>query len=177
MLLCSCTSAINEYSSRRCYVVVDNSTFLDASLASAMTANSPGVFCMVQQTITGGAQQFSFTTNTGLSSKKTFTAKEQRMTLIFGLNNGVIVGYGTIGGSFYAYDRECPNCFDPDALPVKSKPLTMTDKGHAKCSVCGRVYDMNNRGYIISGQVSADDLPLTRFRASTSGPYGMLVVQ
>jgi hypothetical protein len=176
--LMSCKNAINEYSHRPCYIVVNNAEHQDATLASAMNPVSPGVFCMIRKTMSGGATMFSFSTNTGLSSTQVFNAKEQRMTFVFGLNDGVIVGYGNADypATFYAYDRECPNCFDPDAVPVKSRPLTMDEKGHATCAVCHRVYDMNNRGYIISGETQ-NSLPLTRFPASTSGPFGVLVVQ
>ncbi len=175
LLLVSCSDIGYEYSSYPCYVVVDNSLFLDSSLASAMNNMSPGVFCLIQKTMSNGAEQFAFTTNAGLSSTQTFTAKEQQMNLVFGMNNGVIVGFGTLDypATFFAYDRECPNCFDPNAVPVRSKPLTMATDGHATCAVCGRVYDMNNRGYIIAGD-GGD--PLTRYPASTSGPYGLLII-
>ncbi len=178
MTLVSCKNAIDEYCHRPCYVVINNADHVDATLAAAMNNLSPGVFCLIRKTISGGASQFSFSTNTGLSSTQLFTAKEQRMSLIFGLNNGVIVGYGNADypATFYAYDYECPNCFDPDAVPVRSKPLTMDEKGHATCKLCGRVYDLNNRGYIIEGETQ-NSLPLNRFPASTSGPMGVLVVQ
>ncbi len=178
MTLTSCKNAIDEYCHRPCYVVINNADHVDATLAAAMNNLSPGVFCLIRKTISGGASQFSFSTNTGLSSTQLFTAKEQRMSLIFGLNNGVIVGYGNADypATFYAYDYECPNCFDPDAVPVRSKPLTMDEKGHAACKLCGRVYDLNNRGYIIEGETQ-NSLPLNRFPASTSGPMGLLVVQ
>lgn len=176
--LSSCTNMMDEYCHRPCYVVVNNAEHVDATLEAAMNSLSPGVFCLIRKTMSGGACQFSFSSNTGLSSSSLFTAKEQRMTLIFGLNNGVIVGYGNTDypATFYAYDYECPNCFDPDAVPVKSKPLTMDEKGHATCKVCGRVYDMNNRGYIIEGETK-NSKPLNRFPATTSGPQGVLVVQ
>ncbi len=175
-LFVSCSDATNEFSSYPCYVVVDNSVFLDATIASAMNPLTPGVFCIVQKTMSGGAEQFSFSSNMGLSSTQTFTAREQRLSLIFGMNNGVIVGYGNLDDPaiFYAYDRECPNCFDPEAIPVRSKPLSIESNGHASCAVCGRVYDMNNRGYVITGDAGN---PLTRFPASTTGPYGVLIVQ
>ncbi|MCD8281948.1 MAG: hypothetical protein LUC22_01695 [Prevotella sp.] len=176
LALCGCGNTLTEYSSVPCYVVVDNSLFLDATLASAMNSMSPGIFCMIQKTMSGTAEQFSFSATTGLSSTQVFTAKEQQMNLIFGMNNGIIVGFGNIDSpaTFYAYDRECPNCFDPNAVPVRSKPLSLSPNGQAACAVCGRIYDMNNRGYIISGD---DGDPLTRYPASTSGPYGVLVVQ
>ena len=176
--LLSCQNAMDEYCRRPCYVVVNNAEHVDETLAAAMNNLTPGVFCLIRKTMSGGASQFSFSTNTGLSSTSLFTAKEQRMSLIFGLNNGVIVGYGNADypATFYAYDYECPNCFAPDAVPVKSKPLTMDDKGHATCKVCSRVYDMNNRGYIIEGETE-NSLPLNRFPATTSGPQGVLIVQ
>ncbi len=174
--LSSCNDSQYEYSSYPCYIVVDNSIFLDATLASAMNSLSPGVFCMIQKTMSGGAEQFSFSTNAGLSSTQVFTAKEQRLNLVFGMNNGVIVGFGNLDypATFYAYDRECPNCFDSEAVPVRSKPLSMETNGHATCAVCERVYDMNNRGYVIEGEGGN---PLTRYPASTTGPYGVLTVQ
>lgn len=178
LALLSCGNALDEYSHLPCYVVVNNAEHVDATLASAMNPMTPGVFCMISKSMSGGASQFQFTTNNGLSSTQLFNAKEQRMSLIFGLNNGIIVGYGNSDNppSFYAYDRECPNCFSPDAIPVKSYPLSMDEKGHAACVLCHRVYDMNNRGHIISGETH-NSLPLTRFRAVTSGPFGVLVVR
>ncbi len=176
LTLCACGNSGYEYSSYPCYVVVDNSLFLDPTLATAMNTLSPGVFCMIQKTMSGSAEQFSFSSNQGLSSTQVFTAKEQQMNLTFGMNNGIIVGFGNIDypAIFYAYDRECPNCFDPEAIPVRSKPLSMESNGHATCAACGRVYDMNNRGYVIDGD-NGD--PLTRYPASTTGPFGVLVVQ
>ncbi len=172
----SCSDAQFEYTGRPCNTIVDKTVFQDPTIASAMNPMSPGTFCLVQKTIKGGAQQFAFSANTGLSSSRLFTAKEERMTLIFGLNNGVIVGYGNsdFPAIFYAYDRECPNCFNPDAVPVKSKPLKMDEKGYASCAVCGRVYNLNKRGYIEKGEKGN---PLTRFPASTTGPFGVLVVK
>ncbi len=176
MAFSSCGNTLAEYSSSACYVVVDNSLFLDATLASAMNQISPGVFCLVQKTMSGSAEQFSFSSNTGLSSSQVFTAKEQQMSLIFGRNNGVIVGFGNADNpaTFYAYDRECPNCNTSEVTIGRGYPLSMESNGHATCAACGRVYDMNNRGYVISG---GDGDPLTRYPASTSGPYGVLVVQ
>ncbi len=174
-LLAAC-SADYEYSTYPCYVVVDNSVFLDPTISTAMNSTAPGTFCMIQQTMSGTVPAFYFQNNQGLSSTQTFTAKETQLSLIFGMNNGVIVGFGNLDSpaTFYAYDRECPNCFDPDAIPVKSKPLSMSSNGLATCSVCSRTYDMNNRGYITSEDSGE---PLTRYPASTTGPYGVLIVR
>jgi len=176
LLAGACINASDEYCRRPCYVVIDNSTHLDATLASSLNSMSPGIFCMIQKTQKGGASYYHCSNNQGLSSDILWDAKDQKVTSIVGMNNGIIIGFGNLDypAIFYAYDRECPNCFDPDAVPVKSKPLTMNEKGHATCNVCKRVYDMNNRGYIISGETGK---PLNRYPATTSGPYGVLAVQ
>lgn len=176
LCLTACANASDEYCRRPCYVVIDNSTHLDGTLASALNSTAPGVFCLIQKTQKGGANYYHCSNNQGISSDIQWTAVDQRVTSIVGMNNGIIVGFGNLDfpAIFYAYDRECPNCFDPDAIPVKSKPLTMDEQGHATCNVCHRVYDMNNRGYIISGESGE---PMTRYPASTSGPYGTLAVQ
>ena len=100
---------------------------------------------------------------------------DARRTLILGYNNGIIVGYGSLNVPpiFYAYDRECPNCFDPNALPVKSKPLSVSTNGLATCKVCKRQYDLNNDGFVSSGD---NGKRLTRYRANTTGPFGVLSV-
>ena len=174
--LLACSNASDEFCRRPCYVIIDNSTHLDATLASAMNVMSPGIFCMIQKTQKGGATYYHVASNQAQSSDIQWNAKDQKVTSIVGMNNGIIVGFGNIDNPavFYAYDRECPNCFDPDGIPVKSRPLTLNEKGHATCGVCARVYDMNNRGYVISGEGGK---PLNRYPASTSGPYGVLAVQ
>lgn len=176
VLLWGCGDAGFEYSHRPCYVVIDNSKHLDATLASAMNNMTPGIFCMIRLTQKNGASYYSFSSNQNMSSEVLLNAIETSMSRIVGLNNGIIVGFGNLDNpaTFYAYDRECPNCFDPDAIPMKSRPLNIDYKGHATCSMCKRVYDMNNRGFIIEGDKGN---PLTRFPAQTSGPYGTLAVQ
>ena len=141
-----------------------------------MNPLAPGTFCTIQKTQQGGATFFHCHTNQGLDSDIRWTAVYDRMSIIIGLNKALIVGFGNLDtpAIFYAYDRECPNCFDPDAIPVRSKPLATDEKGHATCSVCHRVYDLNNRGYVISGEAG---VPLTRFPAETTGPYGVLNVR
>lgn len=175
-ILGACANATDEYCRRPCYVVIDNSKHLDATLATALNPMSPGIFCMIQKTQKSGADYYHCNNNQGLSSDIKWNAIDQKITSIVGMNNGIIVGFGNLDypAIFYAYDRECPNCFNPDAIPVKSKPLTMNEKGHATCNVCKRVYDLNNRGFIISGETG---VPLERYPATTSGPYGTLAVQ
>lgn len=167
--------SMDEYSRHPCYVVIDNNR-ADATLSSAMNPLSPGVFCMITETIKGGAKFFSFQNNQGLSSSIPKTAVDERVTCIMGMNNGIIVGYGNLDypAMFYAYDKECPNCFDFNGIPVRSRPLRMDSKGWAICDRCKRVYDLNNRGFVVDGEQGQ---PLTRYRASSSGPNGILSVR
>ncbi len=174
-LLTGCGDAQNEFSSAPCYVQVDNSKHQDATLASAMNPSSPGVFCIVSRQSKAGATYFAFSNNVGQSSTSIYNAIDKRLTLVFGLNNGVIVGYGNLSSPavFYAYDVECPNCFNPQALPVKSRPLKLSSNGIATCAVCKREYNLNNGGVIAKGDGGKK---LTRYRCATSGPFGVLQV-
>lgn len=176
LLTVGCGSSESEYSTVRCYLVLDNANHLDATLASAMNASAPGVFCKVSTTFSGGVNYYTFANNQGQQSQSIFDAEDSRRSLVIGLNNAVIVGYGSLSqpATFYAFDAECPNCFDPDALPVKTKPLQMTTSGMAVCNSCHRQYSLNNGGVISSGDGGHK---LTRYRATSTGPYGVLSVQ
>ena len=102
-------------------------------------------------------------------------ALDTKRTIILGYNEGIIVGYSAFGQppSFYAFDRECPNCFDPSAIPIKSKPLSIDNSGLATCPACHRKYDLNNNGFIANGD---DGKKLTRYHATTTGPFGVLAI-
>lgn len=170
VLLASCSDGYT-FTSYPCHVVIDNSIHQDATLATSMNAASPGVFCTVS--VDEARRQYRFTNNAGLISACPFTAVDLRMTRDVGMNGAVIVGYGTLTSVFYAYDRECPACFSPDALPVRSRPLTVSGTGVAECPVCHRRYDLNTGGNCTSEGGAAG---MTRYRASTTGPYGTLAV-
>lgn len=174
LLTNSCSNVQNEFSNNKCYFVFENSNHNNSRLAEAMTAYS-GVFCTVSLVNEHGAQYYAFTNNAGLTEKTILTDLDKQRTHILGLNNGLIVGYGKLSDplTFYAYDLECPNCFDPDAIPVRSKKLSISTSGIATCNVCKRQYDLNNGGIITSGDKGNK---LTRYRASTTGPYGTLSV-
>lgn len=170
----SCGDTQSEFTPQRCYFVFENSTHNDATLASAMTPYS-GIFTTVTHTMRGGARYFVFTSNQGTSSEKIFNSIDQKRTLKLGMNNGLIVGYGNLSDPpiFYAFDRECPNCYDDSRVPIRSFPLRTTSNGMAVCQTCQREYDMNNGGNIVKGDGGNK---LTRYRASTTGPYGVLSV-
>lgn len=96
-----------EYSDHHCYLTIDNSTHLDATLASSMNQMSPGVFTIIRPVYRNGANFFSFTNNQGLSSEKRFTAIDLRLESYrrVGMQQGLIVGYGNLDqpARFYAF--------------------------------------------------------------------------
>ena len=172
-IILSCGDSQYEYSSRHSYLVLDNSAHQDPTLASAMTPYS-GVFVAITLKNKGGAQYFQFTSNQGQSTESIFNAIDQRRTVLLGMNEGLIVGYSQWSDlTFYAYDRECPNCFDPDVVPIRSKALEMSTAGIATCKVCHRKYDLNSGGFIVEGDKGDK---LVRYRAGTTGAYGVLNV-
>ena len=171
--LLSCDGTQYEFSSRHSYLVLDNSAHQDPTLASAMTPYS-GVFVAITLKNKGGAQYYQFTSNQGQSSESIFNAIDQRRTVLLGMNQGLIVGYSTWSDlTFYAYDRECPNCFNPDVVPIRSKALQMSSSGIATCQSCHRKYDLNSGGIIVDGDKGDK---LVRYRAGTTGAYGVLNV-
>lgn len=170
-VLGGCGESEFEYSSHRVRLVYDNSLHLDATLSVSMNAMAPGTFCRVS--VSGN--YFTFTNSHGQSSRQPMTSVEQQRLPILGVNNesGVIVGFGLLSDPpvFYAYDAQCPNCYENDSRPRYL--LTMTSDGKAKCSRCGRTYDMNNSGIIIDGGPGEK---LYRYHATTTGPNGILSV-
>jgi uncharacterized Zn-finger protein len=177
-LLLAC-NADNEYSSQPCYFAYQNSNYLDETLATAMNPQSRGVFCQISESRSSGVTYLNFKNNQGLTSQKKETALEQQTAYVIGLNNGIIVGFQTLNdtpnGGFAAYDLQCPNCVRRhDSYTNPKYWLTMSSSGIATCSKCGKHYDMNNRGVIQDGE--ADDVNLTQYVATTTGPYGYLLV-
>lgn len=178
LLFTACGSDDYTYSSYHCNLYIDNSTHQDATLASAMNAMSPGVFCKISYA--SSSRSYAFTSNQGLSSTSVFDAKdvERGNSGKIGMNNGLIVGYGNLSttgnGSyaFYAFDAQCPNCFDYNAIPLRSYPLTMSSSGIATCANCHREYNMNTGGNCTNNTGSG----LTLYRATTTGALGTLFV-
>lgn len=175
LALSACRNAHSEYITGVALFVFDNATHQDQTLASAMNPNVPGVFCLIAQSMKSGAVQLLFENNQGLESSVIANAKDLKRPIQLGYNNGIIVGFSNldIPAEFYAYDKECPNCFDPNAVLVRSKPLTMTSVGLARCGVCHREYNLNADGVVVKGDAGKK---LTRYRAQTTGVFGQLAV-
>lgn len=168
-VVASCGDTQELYSRTYARLVFDNATHSDATLATAMTRHA-GVFV----TITTSGKQFVFESNQGLKSRANMTALDERRGYVLGMNGGLIVGYGlSADGTFYAYDRECPNCFDPNNLPVRSYKVTVDNRGIGTCTNCHREYNLYEGGMVNKGDPGNK---LTRYRATTTGPYGVLNV-
>lgn len=174
LVMSSCGDSGYEYSNHRCYLVFDNSTHLDPTLSSALVQLSPGTFCRIYKK---GESFFYFNSNHGLSSRSAANAVDLKRTCILGVFNesGIIVGYGMLDNPaiLYAYDAQCPNCYENTGMPRYT--LTMNDAGMATCGSCHRSYDMNNGGVISSGG-SGGDRKLMRYRASYSEQTMVLTV-
>ena len=170
----SCGDVQNEYSNFRPYFMFENNVHQNPRLAEAMTPHS-GMFCTVRLQNTGGVLCYVFTNSNGQTEETLLNDRDKQRTRVLGINNGLIVGYGNLNDppTFYAYDLECPNCFSPDAWPQRDYYLSVSATGIATCAVCNRQYSLNQAGIIVAGN---DGKKLIRYRASTSGPYGILHV-
>lgn len=180
MLLSSCGDSVDyEYSSHRNFFTFHNETHQNPVLASAMNPLSPGVFCTIRHVFASGRYGFLFENNQGQKSDAPvwFDGIDLRLESWkhVGMNNGLVVGYGNLDNPspFFAYDLQCPNCFDANILPLRSYELKMSSDGFATCSNCHRKYNLNTGGNVVAGESGRK---LTRYRASSTGPYGVLGV-
>ena len=172
--LVSCGDVQNEFTSMRCFVLFDNMIHSNAVLAGAMTPNS-GIYVRMTLTFKDGARCFLFENNQGQSSITKLNAKDEKRPQVVGQNDGIIVGYSMLDPSpvFYAFDAECPNCFNFEQVEFRSYRLQMSSSHIATCNTCKRKYDLGNGGMIIEGE---NGKKLLRYRAATTGPYGVLSV-
>ena len=178
-LLAAC-SADEEYSTHACRFSYNNMIHNDATLASALDANSRGVFCLISEKTRAGARYLVFESSLGMKSEQIETAEEVEAKFILGLNNGIIVGFQTlntdgVNGGFVGYDVQCPNCVRRENNTVNPNyRVTMESSGIATCGKCGKKYDMNNGGIVQNGE--EDDRGLDKYVASTTGPFGVVSV-
>lgn len=173
----ACNNQGFEYNDYHPNLTIDNSKHLNTTLASSMDPMTPGVFCIISTTIKNGVYYYCFQNNYGDVSESMFNSIDQYMQsqLHMGLNNGLIVGYGNLDNPphFYAYDLQCPNCFNPNALPLRNHTLTVSGTGIASCKDCHREYNLNTGGNIVAGDTGT---MLKPYRASNTGPNGLLHV-
>ena len=174
LLLAACNGD-DKYTRGYCNLTINNQTeHQNATLARAMDPYSR-VFVCITTTVHDGATFFRFTDNNGSpATEERFSSLDAKRNPIVGMNNGIIVGFGNgTTQAFYAYDRECPNCFNPNAIPVKSYPLNVATNGIASCNNCRRKYDLNIGGILVEGDYGSK---MTHYRSGSTGPYGNLSV-
>lgn len=166
-LFVSCGETEFKYTNFHCNFMLNNMQHQDATLASAMNINAKGIFCRISYQIKSGAKYFVFENTNGDRSEKIFNGEDElrKSDQHIGMNNGLIVGYSAYDDVFLAYDNQCPQCFDYNALPVRNYPLSINSNGIAKCNNCKREFALSNEG---NG--------MTRYRANTTGPFGILNV-
>ena len=153
-LLTSC-KADEEYSTHACRFSYNNMIHNDATLASALDANSRGVFCLISEKTRAGARYLVFESSLGMKSEQIETAEEVEAK--------------------FGYDVQCPNCVRRENNTVNPNyRVTMESSGIATCGKCGKKYDMNNGGIVQNGE--EDDRGLDKYVASTTGPFGVVSV-
>lgn len=174
LVLGACSEAKFDYSPQKVYFIFNNAVHQDATLQSALNPMSPGVFCRIYEDMDykAKARYFYFESNQGLTSRKKAIAEDTSRTRIIGVYNktGIIVGYGNLSSPapLYAYDSQCPNCYAEKG--TTSFKLSIDSKGIATCPTCKRTYDLNNNG------ITADGDKLMKYRATCTGPLGLLMV-
>lgn len=179
LLLCACNGE-SEFSNQACYILYHNAYYLDQTLAESMNPYARGIFCLITESQEGGNIYLNFQNTNGQTSRQRETAVETKVRFVLGMNNGIIVGFQALNDSpnngFTAYDQQCPNCVRKHNSAYNPKyRLTMSSDGIATCTVCGKKYNMNNRGIILNGEEG--DVNLMQYIATTTGPQGDLFVR
>lgn len=125
---------------------------------------SMGEYC----TITSDGQSFNFTDATNYTSSINITAMNSYSGYYLGLS-GFIIGKLTVPEigedkvRVVCYDRACPNCYQDYSI---TKPLVLQTGGYARCSSCGRTYNLNDVGNISDGPAGRT---LYRYRVNYTG--------
>lgn len=146
VLCVSCDDDVqSEFSKDRASFVCRNVSTI-APLNNAL--NSFGIFCMIWS----DTQYYHFASTTASAQvNKTQTSLYNSYICYAGFIVGK-AGITTQGSNTYAllcFDRVCPNCYQENGIV---KPLVFAETTSlVKCNSCGRVYDLNNRGIIQSG--------------------------
>ena len=158
LVVIGCQKADYTYSSLPAKFVMEN-TYQAPALYTA--CNSMGEFC----TITSNGKQFIFKGSSKDASYVNLTALNGYSGFYLGLS-GLIVGLpnileiGKTESQVVCFDLACPNCYENYNI---TKPLTLNNDGTATCASCKRIYNLNNTGFISSGEAGR---ALYRYRVS-----------
>lgn len=145
-LCTSCDDDVqSEFAKDRASFVCRNVSTI-APLNNAL--NSFGTFCMIWS----DTQYYHFaSTTTSAKVNKTQTSLYSSYICYAGfiVGKAAITTQGSNTYSLLCFDRVCPNCYRENGI---TKPLVFAESTSlVKCNSCGRVYDLNNRGIIQSG--------------------------
>ena len=168
----------NKYNT---YYPVNFVFFTNIYPTSALTraVESPGMFCIVKPSSERGVTHLKLTPNQGKWEAtdldlvmNTAIGNEKLSYNNMGAGKGLIIGHSNAFG-LKAFDLQCPNCFNPNALPLRNHTLTVSGTGIASCKDCHREYNLNTGGNIVAGDTGT---MLKPYRASNTGPNGLLRV-
>lgn len=164
LTLCSCNDAEDLYA----HTVARFNYHLVATTPPLLNAlTGTGQFCTITYNPSSSSSfVYTFTGMTGGS----YTSPAQSVTINGQPESisGFIVGtpsFVNLSGQLapVAFDRVCPNCYENDFI---QRPVAFSDQtGHAQCSRCQRVYDLNNGGIVSSGSAGKK---LYRYHISAS---------
>lgn len=164
--MAACGADDYEYENKyRCSFYFDCSMHQGTDLQNCLNPLSPGLFCMVWQQSVNGIRHIKMQLyNQQVKDVPITTTNETRQPCVLGAGNGLVIGCSTLSsGQLYAFDRQCPNCVSTSS----SNALEWTTNGlQLRCPKCQRTYDLNNNGFIVSGEKGNK---LMRYRASYSG--------
>lgn len=160
--------ADNEYDvDHRCFFNFDTNLHNTSIIRHALNPLSSGIFVWVYTSQKSGIIVVNTQLNDGVTSGQDniTTAKENYSSYILGTNNGLLIGYSSLGNGLFAFDRQCPNCIKDYNLYKYA--LSWANNGQwVKCANCKRVYDLNNFGVVVEGDKGSK---LIRYKAFYDG--------
>lgn len=162
IILTACTADNYEYCNYQAYFYFDCNIHVGTVLEGCLSPLAPGQFCIVRQNQVNGVRHIELQLSDQVTHDVPITIdNEAQRSCILGLDNGLIIGCSSLNnGALYIFDRLCPNCLKN----TMHKQLQWTNNGlWVKCPKCERCYDLNNSGYVVSGD-SGDKL--LRYRGS-----------
>ncbi len=161
----SCSDVGSEYSSHQCYFIFNGQYHTGSQLLAACSGYE--TYAIVTTRTLSGSAYAVITQLYGQESTtdNITTASETNYSHVLGLSNALIIGRSTLDQTLYAFDRQCPNCYEDTHLT--QAPLQWGDNSYTvKCNKCSRTYNLSGGGVIASGTAGSS---LMRYRCSFDG--------
>lgn len=163
LTLFSCQKAESEYTTSQCYFAFNFSYHNASRLLSVVNAYETYAIVHTEPLSGKAYRVVTDIYGTDATHDDITTAEETQRTRIVGLSNGLIIGCSSLDQTLYAFDRQCPNCYQASGLTAA--PLQWADNSYTvKCNKCGRQYSLTNGGVISAGEPGSR---LLRYRVST----------